>query len=113
MRTFHLLKTPDILCANDTRLPSSYLQGNSIELKTDLPLVTAMLGLGLPESGTKGLLGSSAWRPSAASDRTRKPKTAQNNKEYIIFNIATHESRKNASLGSEQYHSMNSLIAWS
>ena len=29
MRTFHLLKTPDILCANDNRLSGSYHFGNT------------------------------------------------------------------------------------
>ncbi len=29
MRTFHLLKTPDILCANDIRLSVSYYLGNN------------------------------------------------------------------------------------
>jgi len=28
MRTFHLLKTPDILCANDSRLPVCYSSAN-------------------------------------------------------------------------------------
>src|ERR1019366_4298495 len=29
MRTLHLLKTPDILCANDSRLPVSYIVVNT------------------------------------------------------------------------------------
>jgi single-strand DNA-binding protein len=32
---------------------------------------------------------------SAASDRTQKPKSAQNNREYVVLNIATQESWKN------------------
>ena len=39
MRTLHLLRTPDILCANDNRLPGSYSYINQWfgVLRTDLP----------------------------------------------------------------------------
>src|ERR1017187_8569212 len=33
MRTLHLLRTPDILCANDTRQLVSYISVNSIEVR--------------------------------------------------------------------------------
>ena len=49
---------------------------------------------------------------SAASDKNAEAKTAQNNKEYVILNIATQESWKNDKGEYENRTEWHRVFAW-
>jgi hypothetical protein len=80
MRTFHLLKTPDILCANDSRLSVSYYLSNNT---VGIDLVSNFFGTGMSASVRRSVQARSCvdanqgnalielfgWIPSSASGR--------------------------------------------
>ena len=63
MRTFHLLKTPDILCANDNRQSVNYYLGNNSEGATHFwkDRYIHVLVLYLERPATQQCAGACSW----------------------------------------------------